>query len=594
MKNKSTKMFKTKMFKNFTYLLSFFLKYGKSFFIFIIFTCLFTPLFTVLDIYLLKFSLASINNPLYKVIMGVSLILGLMLFINFISNIIEIYLGEKLIVKIRSNINKEIFDKIRVTDFKYFDDSLFYDNYSWTVNQLVNQSHAAARFIWNIISSLITIISLVIFMISMDWIVILFSVMSVIVATILSSKITKLHYNKNNESILYNRGHGYINRLYYLKDYASVIKTTEASEILNKKFDENTDSLVKVANKYKVKLTILGILEFLNTYVFMGCTIIYLCYRIQNNQGIGIDDFAALIVSATTLKNQLTNFLKIIPNFQNISLYGERIYHFFNTISNIENSNNTKQINELPFTIEIKNLKFKYKDTYVLKNINISIKKGQKVAIVGENGAGKTTITNLLLRLYDPEEGSIFINNEPIASLDLNKYRNNIGVAFQKSVSFSLTIRENMKFYNDKITDEEINKIFELVGFDKVMKRGEFTLDSYLTKEFHKDGLELSGGELQLFSICRLFTKKFGLLILDEPSSSLDPIVEHHLNNLILNEIKNTTMILISHRLSNVRKCDKIFFISDGEVLECGTHDELINKNGKYCEMFNKQAENYR
>ena len=428
----------------------------------------------------------------------------------------------------------------------------------------------------------------------MDWIVILFSVMSVIIATILSSKITKLHYNKNNESILYNRGHGYINRLYYLKDYASVIKTTEASEILNKKFDENTDELVKVANKYKVKLTILGILEFLNTYIFMGCTIIYLCYRIQNNQGIEIADFAALIVSATTLKNQLTNFLKIIPNFQNISLYGERIYNFFNTISYIENSHNTNQINELPFSIEIKNLKFKYKDIYVLSNININIKKGQKVAIVGENGAGKTTITNLLLRLYDPEEGSIFINNEPIASLDLNNYRNNVGVAFQKSVSFSLTVRENMKFYNDKITDEEINEIFALVGFDKVMKKGEFTLDSYLTKEFHKDGLELSGGELQLFAICRLFTKKFGLLILDEPSSSLDPIVEHHLNNLILNEIKNTTMILISHRLSNVRKCDKIFFISDGEVLECGTHDELINKNGKYCEMFNKQAENYR
>ena len=589
MKNKSAKMF-----KNFTYLLSFFLKYGKTFFIFIIFTCLFTPLFTVLDIYLLKFSLASVDNPLYEVIIGVSLILGLMLFINFVSNLIEIYFGEKLIVKIRSNINKDIFDKIKFTDFKYFDDSLFYDNYSWTVNQLVNQSHAAARFIWNIISSLITIVSLVILMISMDWIVILFSVISVFIATFLSSSITKLHYKKNNESIVYNRGHGYINRLYYLKDYASVIKTTDASEILNKKFDENTGLLVDVANKYRVKLTILGILEFLNTYIFMGCTIIYLCYRIQNNQGIEIADFAALIVSATTLKNQLTNFLKIIPNFQNISLYGERIFSFFNTVSNIENSNNSKQINESPFSVEMKNIKFKYRDAYVLKNISISIKNGEKIAIVGENGAGKTTISNLLLRLYDPEEGMVYINDVPLNSLDLNNYRNNVGVAFQKSVSFSLTVRENMQFYNDKITDEEINEIFKLVGFDRVMKNGEFTLDSYLTKEFHKDGLELSGGELQLFSICRLFTKKFGLLILDEPSASLDPIIEYNLNNLIINEIKNTTMILISHRLSNVRKCDKIFFISNGEVLEYGTHDELMNKNGKYSEMFNKQAENYR
>lgn len=589
MKNKSRTML-----KNFIYLLSFFLKYGKTFFIFIIFTCLFTPLFTVLDIYLLKYSLASANNPLYKIIIGVSLILGLMLLINFINNMVEIYLGEKLIVKIRSNINKEIFDKIKLTDFKYFDDSLFYDNYSWTVNQLVNQSHAAAKFIWNIISSLVTIVSLVILMISMDWIIILFSIISVSIATILSSKSTKLYYSKNNESIVYNRGHGYINRLFYLKDYASSIKTTDVTKILNEKFDEDTDSLIGIANKYRVKLTILGMLEFLNNYIFMGCTIIYLCYKIQNNQDIEISDFATLIVSATTLKNQMTNFLKLVPNFQNISLYGNRIYDFFSTISDIENSNNKKQINELPFSIEIKDLKFKYKDIYVLNKINMRIKSGDKVAIVGENGVGKTTITNLLLRLYDPEEGMIYINNVPLVSLNLVNYRNNIGVAFQKSVSFSLTIRENMKFYNDKITDDEINEIFKLVGFDKVMKKGEFTLNSYLTKEFHKDGLELSVGELQLLSICRLFTKEFGLLILDEPSASLDPIVEYNLNNLILNEIKNTTMILISHRLSNVKKCDKIFFISNGEVLECGTHDELMIKNGKYCEMFNKQAENYR
>ena len=587
-------MKKNNHFKNFFYLLSFFLKYGKGFFIFILLTCLFTPLFTVLDIYLLKYSLESVSNPLYQILIGVSLILGLMFVINIVSNIIEIYLGEKLIVIIRANINKEIFIKIKKTDFKYFDDNTFYDNYAWTVNQLVNQAHAAARFIWNFISSIITITSLVALMITMDWVVILFAVASVVFATLLSSKSTKLHYGKNNESVSFNRGHNYINRLFYLKEYASFIKTSDAYDILLNEFDNNTNSIVKVANKYRIKLTLFGLLEFLNTYIFLGCTIIYLCYRIQNNAGIGVADFAALVVSSTTLKNQLSSFLRIVPNFQNISLYGDRINKFFKTESTIETSKNDITLEEVPYSIKVDNVRFRYKEAYILNNNSLNIKKGEKVAIVGENGAGKTTLTNLLLRLYDPEEGAILINDTLLTDINIDQYRKNVGMAFQRSVSFSLTIRQNMQFYNDSITDNEIYEIFKLVGFDKVMEKGDFTLDSYLTKEFHRDGLELSGGELQLFAICRLFTKKFGLMILDEPSSSLDPLVEYKLNELIINQIKNTTTILISHRLSNVRKCDRIFFISNGKVIESGTHDELIALNGKYCEMFNKQAENYR
>jgi len=595
---KDNKVKKTKNFANFLFLLKFFIKYGKSFFIFITITCLFTPLITVLDIYVTKYVIEQLDlkSPFLTIVIGVLIILGSMLIINIISNIIEVYLGEKLIVIIRSNINKELFNKINKTDIKHFDDKDFYENYAWSIDQLVNKSHEAARFLWGVISAIVGIGSLIALIATMDWIIIIIAIISVVIGTFLSSKSTKLYYKKNEESATFRRDQNYINRLFYLKNYQFYLKTSNVNDILREKYDNDRDKIVNVANKYRMKLNLICDLEFLINYLFLALVIFYLCFKMTNSsiEAITVSSFVALIAAFSSLKNQLLSFFKLIPNYQNIAFYGKKIKQFFDSKSCIENSDNNINLENVPFKIDIDDVSFSYTDKMVLNNINMHIKPKEKIAIVGENGVGKSTLVNLILRLYDPNDGVIKVNDVNLKDVSINSYRNNIGMAFQQSLSFSISLRDNMKFYNQSITDEEIMNIFKLFGFDKVLKKGNYSLDSYLTKEFDSNGMELSFGEMQLLSICRTYTKKFPLIILDEPSASLDPYTEKNIMDIILNNTNDSTIVLISHRLSNVRYFDRIFLISEGKILESGTHDELMKNNGVYADMFNKQAENYK
>ena len=216
----------------------------------------------------------------------------------------------------------------------------------------------------------------------------------------------------------------------------------------------------------------------------------------------------------------------------------------------------------------------------------------KKVALVGENGAGKTTITKLILRLYDPDQGNILINGKPICEYDLLKLRENIGIAFQTTNVYAMSLADNLKLYRDNDDTQLLNTIKEL-DLDSIFDKSRSDLQTELTKEFEQDGLILSNGEIQKIGIARILNNSFGLLILDEPSSSLDPIAEYKLTNILYSQANTTTTILIAHRLSMVRDADCIYVLKEGRICENGTHDELMNKKGVYYEMFIKQSKNY-
>jgi ATP-binding cassette subfamily B protein len=243
--------------------------------------------------------------------------------------------------------------------------------------------------------------------------------------------------------------------------------------------------------------------------------------------------------------------------------------------------------------IKIEDLVFGYGETKIIEDLNMHIKKGQKIAIVGENGAGKTTLTKLLLRLYDANEGSISIDGDDIKNINIRSLRYNIGIALQSPSLYNFSVRDNLRIYNPDITDEELIEATRITGLDEILARKSATLDSNIYKDFDKSGVEFSTGEAQILAITRLLTKKFGLLIFDEPSASLDPKHEYRLNKTIMETIKDTSIIVISHRLSLTVGADCIYFLGDKKILEKGTHQELMKLEGKYFEMFNMQAENY-
>ena len=223
---------------------------------------------------------------------------------------------------------------------------------------------------------------------------------------------------------------------------------------------------------------------------------------------------------------------------------------------------------------------------------------GEKIALVGYNGAGKTTLIKLIMRLYDPSRGEILLDGVNIKDYDVEKYRHSIGTVFQDFKIFGGSVVENVLLdlndgEDDSAVTEKVRKALTHSGLWERIQSLPNGLDTQLTTEFAKDGVNLSGGESQKLAIGRVFYKDAGLIILDEPSSALDPIAEYQLNHSMLEATENKTVIFISHRLSTTRLADRIFLLEKGRIAEQGTHEELLARNGRYAAMWRAQAGQY-
>jgi ATP-binding cassette subfamily B protein len=284
----------------------------------------------------------------------------------------------------------------------------------------------------------------------------------------------------------------------------------------------------------------------------------------------------------------------IVNQVFEITLQGEKIAKFFEAESVIEPPNPTAvPAPDGVYSVELRDISFGYENSvFGIKGFNLNVKPGQRVAIVGENGAGKSTLTKLLLRLYDVDGGTVLINGRDIRDYDVHALRRHIGIAYQDVRILAMSLRDNLTVYNDA-TDEELLRVIDRLGLQSVLEKAGGNLDVQISREFTEDGVVLSGGEAQRVALARLFTGSFGVLLLDEPSSALDPLAEYNLMQVILDKSNTATTIMIAHRLSTVRNFDIIYHVENGEIIESGTHDELMEKQGKYYEMFTRQGENY-
>ncbi|MBQ7981561.1 MAG: ABC transporter ATP-binding protein, partial [Oscillospiraceae bacterium] len=242
------------------------------------------------------------------------------------------------------------------------------------------------------------------------------------------------------------------------------------------------------------------------------------------------------------------------------------------------------------------NVSFGYneKDGYILNNISMKLDPYSKIAIVGYNGAGKTTLIKLIMRLYDPNEGEILLDGVNIKEYDVEEYRRKIGTVFQDFKIFAATVKENVLLdFTENGSDEDVRKAIGKSGFAERLETLEQGLSTNLTTEFEEDGVNLSGGEGQKLAVARVFYKDANLIILDEPSSALDPIAEYHLNHSMLTAAENKSVVFISHRLSTTRIADRIYMLEKGRIIEEGSHAELLERKGKYAEMWRVQAGQY-
>ena len=244
----------------------------------------------------------------------------------------------------------------------------------------------------------------------------------------------------------------------------------------------------------------------------------------------------------------------------------------------------------------MKDVRFAYDTRRIFNDICFQIATNEKIAIVGRNGAGKTTLIKLLLRLYDPASGSITFNQTNYKDIPVRKIRKRIGVVFQDMQFFSLSIAENILLRPLSNNEEDTTTVMSALkkaGLLEKVQSLPHGIHSILTKEFDDEGVVLSGGELQKLALARVFASDCDIVILDEPSSALDPISEKEMFDFMYSAVAGKSMILITHRLSSVKMAHKIYFMEEGNITEAGTHAELMQRHGKYYEMFNLQAENY-
>lgn len=315
---------------------------------------------------------------------------------------------------------------------------------------------------------------------------------------------------------------------------------------------------------------------------------------VKNNSDIVL--LATLLSSILYLSDDISYFSSGIASYKANIIYKNDYFRLMDYSSEIEMNNKTKVIKEFE-TLEFKNVEFSYGDKKALDNVSLKINKYDKIAIVGENGAGKTTFIKLLLRLYDPTSGIITFNNDDYKEYNVKDIRSQYVTVFQDYQIYAISIAENVLLRKCETPEDEeivINALKKVGVWDKVscLENGIHTI---CTTEFDKDGIEFSGGERQKFVIARIFASSAPIVLLDEPNSALDPIAERDIFNEIFTYCHNNkTLIFISHRFSTTIHSDKIYLFSEGKITEQGTHTELMKiENGKYKEMFQTQANEY-
>ena len=506
-------------------------------------------------------------------------------------------------IKLSMRMHTHLFERARAMNIEAYDDPAFYDDYIWTMRDCDERFANFVSDLGQLGARLISATGLVAIMLSIDPVLAAVSGAVSITRVLIWRGYMKIGLKHEVEGTKLWRKSDYIDRVFRLEEYAKEIRFGKISDVLMEEFDKTTEARVRVDTRFGGKYFLLCISgNILSTGYRLFCYV-YLLYGIVVTKVITLGGFAAALNSTWQLGMYFDQIIESVMNIPKHSLYVDKVRRF------LEEGGERREAAAVRGefrSLELKNVTFSYKKRSgddaesgsrapALKDVSLEIRAGEKCALVGYNGAGKTTLVKLMLGMYEPDSGEILLNGVPIGEYDPADVRRAVGAVFQDLRIFAATLGENVEM--GAVAPERrsaIEAALRLADFGDKLDSYENGLDTMLTREFDENGVNLSGGESQKVAISRVFAKDDNdFVVMDEPSSALDPVAESRLNEAVSEYSVGRTVIFISHRLSSVKDCDKIFMFDSGVLCEVGSHDELMSLGGKYANMFHIQAKKY-
>lgn len=559
----------------------------------IIFASLVKMLTPILPIAISSFIIYSLteNVMLEMVLFNVTILVSLLGFCNFLDTAFKVQLeGNSSISRFK------LIEQVSIRAFLADYQTLETEEYQTRMNKILNDIGSGDSILNTLYITIAqvtsTIFSLIFYgylLMKLNPIIIVVITISALMHYLLMKKENTTQKKRREAMVKLNLNLRYLANYSYDYSVGKDVRIYGLATIFAKKFSQNADEFASVTKFYENKSFVINI--------FIGI----------------ITFFRDLICYGLLVNSLITNSLSagdFVFNFGVIGMFAVTVYSISNIIKTFDDSNTQLKectdFMEIPdrlnrgvgvplpndFSIEIKNVSFRYpnKDVNTLSNLNLSIKNGEKIAIVGLNGAGKTTLVKLLCGLYEITEGEILVGGNNINDYNIFEYYSLLSAVFQETLVLPSSIKTNIT--NDKKSNKKLEDIINKSGLniDKFPKG----LDTICSKALHEDGIEISGGELQKLALAKALYKDGKILILDEPTAALDPIAEQEMYLNYSNMSQGKTSIFISHRLSSTRFCDRIILLDEGEIIEIGSHDELMDKQGKYKELFDLQSHYYK
>lgn len=496
---------------------------------------------------------------------------------TFLQTKISAVLSQNIVKKMR----EDLFRHIVNLPVRYLDSNSHGDIMSRMTNDIENISTTVSQSLSSMFSGVLTIIGTVIMMTVLCPQLALLSCVTVIltvIATKFLSKAMKKFFTKRQ--VLLGNLNGTVEEM--VTGYKSVVAYNRQKNVI-KDFNSVSDELTRVGIIAEILGGSMGpVMNVINNISFVIIAAFGGYFAINHIISIGV--ISAFIVYAKQFGRPIDELAQIYGQIQTAIAGAERVFAVMD--EPLEDKSGDKNMDKLEGVIKFKDVNFSYtKDKQVLYDFNLQVKAGQKVALVGSTGSGKTTVVNLLMRFYDVDSGEILIDDVNIKEIDCATLRKNTAIVLQDTVLFADTIKNNLKYSNEAATDEQMYAAAAMSNCDTMINKMPLKYDTELMTE----GENISQGQRQLLSIARAFLAQPKILILDEATSNVDTRTEKHIQDAMLKLMENRTSLIIAHRLSTIQDADIIVVMDEGHIVEAGNHKELLNKMGRYYKLYMTQ-----